>query len=82
MADGIHLSLLTLESQKDGSLLVPQRNKSGQQACASFRGEILVEDARSRLAQDSSLSAEDIEASAMSPWLLAVGVKPQPELSG
>ena len=80
MADGIHLSLLTLESQKDGSLLVPQRNKSGQQACGSFRGEILVEDARSRLAQESSLSAEDIEASAMSPWLLAVGVKPQPEL--
>ena len=80
MADGIHLSLLSLESHDDGSLLVPQREKSGQRACASFRGEILVEDARSRLAQESSLSAEDIESSAMSPWLFAVGVKPQPEL--
>ena len=80
MADGIHLSLLSLESHDDSSLLVPQRNKSGQRACASFRGEILVEDARRRLVQESSLPAEDIEASAMSPWLLAVGAKPLPEL--
>ena len=80
MVDGIHLSLLSLEHHDDGSLLVPQRNKSGRRVCASFRGEILVEDARRRLAQGSSLSAEDIEASAMSPWLLAVGVEPQPEL--
>ena len=80
MADGIHLSFLSLDSHDGGSLLVPQRNKSGQRVGASFRGEILVEDARSRLAQKSSLSVEDIESSAISPWLFAVGVRPQPEL--
>ena len=80
MVDGIHVSLLSLEYHDDGSLLVPQRNRSGQRACASFSGDSLVEHARSRLAQESSLSAEDIEASAMSPWLFAVGAKPQPEL--
>ena len=80
MADGIHVSLLSLEYHDDGSLLVPQRNRSGQRACASFSGDSLVEHARSRLAQESSLSAEDIEASVMSPWLFAVGAKPQPEL--
>ena len=80
MADGIHLSLLSLEEDDGGSLLVPQRKKSGQWVCASFRGDILVEDARSRLAQQSFLSVEDIESSAISPWLFAVGEKPQPEL--
>ncbi len=80
MADGIHLSMLSLESHDDGSLLVPQRDRSGQRTGASFRGEVLVEDARSRLVRQTNLSAEDIEASAMSPWLFAVGKERRPEL--
>lgn len=78
MMDGIHLSLLSLE--QDDALLVPQRISSGQRICASFRGGKLVEDARDRLAKKSSLSVEEIEASAISPWRHALGKKPQSEL--
>ncbi len=80
MADGIHLSSLSLENHEGSPLLVPVRNKSGRQACGSFRGESLVEDARSRLVRLSSLSAEEIEASAMAPWRFAIGAEQQQEL--
>ena len=83
MADGVHLSVLSLEEEESARarLLVPQRNEPGRLVGASFRGEALVEDAQRQLARASGLSTEVIKAAAMSPWRFAVGAKLLPELA-
>ncbi len=83
MADGVHLSVLSLEEEYHGGirLLVPQRTTPGRLIGASFRGLALVEEARRRLEQASGLSAEVVNAAALSPWRFAAGAKLLPELA-
>ena len=83
MANGVHLSVLSLEEEDDRGvrLLVPERRKPGWLVGASFRGETLVKEAQSRFARTSDLPAELIEAATMSPWRLAVGSETPPELA-
>lgn len=82
MADGIHLSALSLTREHHGgvSMLVPQRNECGLMVGASFRGRALLEGAQRQLAGASGVAAPEVETAALSPWRFAAGMKPQPEI--
>lgn len=83
MMDGVHLSVLSLEEERHGGvrLVVPQRSRPGCMVGASFRGEVLVEEAQSWLVDESGLPATVVESGALSPWRFAIGTKPLPELA-
>ena len=71
MADGLHLSSLSLDRERDDGRLVPSRGKSGESADTAFRGIQLVEEAQRWLAGKTSMKLEEIEAAALSPWRYA-----------
>ena len=71
MADGLHLSSLSLYPERDDGRLVPWRGKSGESADTAFRGIQLVEEAQRWLAGKSSMKLEEIEAATLSPWRYA-----------
>ena len=83
MADGIHLSALSLKRERHGgvSLLVPQRSECGLMVGASFRGRALLEGAQGQLAGASGVATPEVKAAALSPWRFAAGTKPQPEIA-
>lgn len=82
MADGVHASVLTVEQDihRDVPLLVPQRNWAGASITGSFSGARLIEAGRNFLLRETRLPIEEIRASAMAPWLAAVGVETKREL--
>lgn len=82
MVDGVHLSVLSLKEERHGGvrLVVPQRSGPGRTAGASFRGKVLVDEARKWLVRESGLPDKVLESGALSPWRFATGRKPVPEL--
>ena len=71
MADGLHLSSLSLDRERDDGKLVPSRGRSGDSANTAFRGIQLVEEAQRWLAGKSLMKLEEIEVAALSPWRYA-----------
>lgn len=82
MADGVHLSVLTLqrEMHRGVPLFVPERSRAGAIVAGSFSAVRMIEAGRRWLCENTDVPERDIRASAMAPWRAAVGASHEFEL--